>query len=230
MELYTPEDIQKLKQLQDNVFNCPKCGGSDYNCNCVKEYKFYHGMIMSAIPSKYRYADIKDIQVPALKDSLNKITSYINALDDNRKSGTGLYLYGTTGTGKSYVACYVLEQALRKGYSTFFCTVEQYKRSLFDKDNDYIYNVNESDFTLIDDYGREFSDTKGFIDAQVDEMLRYRYDRNKPTIITSNILSRDIENLRIKSILYEAYIKLPFECGDYRKALGGQASGKTSSR
>ena len=221
MEIYTPADIQELKVLQDGVTNCPKCGGSDYNCECVKKYKFLHNMIMSAIPAKYRYADINEVQVPELKTSLDKITTYIKLLNDHRKAGTGLYLYGTTGTGKSYVACYVLEQAILKGYSTFFCTVEQYKRALFDKDNDYIYNVNESDFTMIDDYGREFSDTKGFIDSQVDEMLRYRYDRNKPTIITSNILARDIENLRIKSILYDAYIKLPFECVDYRKSLGG---------
>lgn len=222
MELYTPEDIQQLKQLQNNIVNCPKCSGSDMNCDCVKAYKFFHNMILSAIPSKYRYADIHTVQVTSLKDSLNKITTYIKLIDEYRKAGTGLYLYGTTGTGKSYIACYVLQQAIRKGYSTFFCTVEQYKRALFDKDNDYIYNVNESDFTLIDDYGREFSDTKGFIDSQVDEMLRYRYDRNKPTIITSNILAKDIENLRIKSILYDAYIKLPFECVDYRKSLGGK--------
>lgn len=222
MELYTPKDIQELKILQDKVTNCPKCGGSDYTCECVKNYKFLHGMIMSAIPFKYRYADINNIQVATLKDSLKTIKNYVNYLKENKDTGLGLYLYGTTGTGKSYVACYVLEQALQQGYSTFFCTVEQYKRALFDKDSDYIYNVNESDFTLIDDYGREFSDTKGFIDAQVDEMLRYRYDRNKPTIITSNILSRDIENLRIKSILYDAYIKLPFESVDYRKSLGGQ--------
>ena len=155
-------------------------------------------------------ADIKIIQVEALKHSLNIIDNYVQNLEQNRKNGIGLYIYGTTGTGKSYISCYVLEQAILKGYSTFFCTVEQYKRALFDKDSDYIYNVNESDFTLIDDYGREFSDTKGFIDSQVDEMLRYRYDRNKPTIITSNILSRDIENLRIKSILYDAYLKNPY--------------------
>lgn len=222
MELYTPEDIQKLKQLQDNIVNCPKCSGSDPKCDCVKDYKFYQSMVTSAIPAKYRYADIKIIQVEALKHSLNTIDTYVQNLEQNRKNGLGLYIYGTTGTGKSYISCYVLEQAILKGYSTFFCTVEQYKRALFDKDSDYIYNVNESDFTLIDDYGREFSDTKGFIDSQVDEMLRYRYDRNKPTIITSNILSRDIENLRIKSILYDAYIKVPFECVDYRKSLGGQ--------
>lgn len=222
MELYTPSDIQQLKKLQDDIVNCPKCSGSDPKCDCVKAYKFYQSMVTSAIPVKYRYADIKAIQVPALKNSLDIINNYIQNLEQYKQDGLGLYIYGTTGTGKSYVSCYVLEQAMQKGYSTFFCTVEQYKRALFDKDNDYIYNVNESDFTLIDDYGREFSDTKGFIDSQVDEMLRYRYDRNKPTIITSNILARDIENLRIKSILYDAYIKVPFECVDYRKSLGGQ--------
>ena len=221
MELYTPKDVQELKRLQDDIVNCPKCSGSDYNCDCVKKYKFFHNMVLSAIPSKYRYADINNIQVATLKDSLKEIKKYVKNLKENKEAGLGLYLYGTTGTGKSYIACYVLEQALQQGYSAFFCTVEQYKRALFDKDSDYIYNVNESDFTLIDDYGREFSDTKGFIDSQVDEMLRYRYDRNKSTIITSNILSKDIENLRIKSILYDAYIKLPFESVDYRKSLGG---------
>ena len=221
MELYTPSDIQQLKKLQDDIVNCPKCSGSDPKCDCIKAYKFYQSMVTSAIPAKYRYADIKVIQVPALKDSLDMINIYVQNLEEHKNNGLGLYIYGTTGTGKSYVSCYVLERAIQKGYSTFFCTVEQYKRALFDKDNDYIYNVNESDFTLIDDYGREFSDTKGFIDSQVDGMLRYRYDRNKPTIITSNILARDIENLRIKSILYDAYIKVPFECVDYRKSIGG---------
>ena len=217
MEIYTPADIQQLKKLQDDIVNCPVCGGSNLNCDCVKRYRFYSGMVTSAIPMKYRYADIKIIQVDALKHSLGIIDTYVQNLDENKKDGLGLYIYGATGTGKSYVSCYVLEQAILKGYTAFFCTVEQYKRALFDKDNDYIYNVNESDFTLIDDYGREFSDTKGFIDSQVDEMLRYRYDRNKPTLITSNISARDIENLRIKSILSDAYLKIPFDCADYRK-------------
>ena len=217
MEIYTPADIQQLKKLQDDIVNCPVCAGSDLNCDCVKRYRFYSGMVTSAIPMKYRYADIKVIQVEALKHSLGIIDTYVQNLDQNKKDGLGLYIYGTTGTGKSYISCYVLEQAILKGYTAFFCTVEQYKRALFDKDNDYIYNVNESDFTLIDDYGREFSDTKGFIDSQVDEMLRFRYDRNKPTLITSNISARDIENLRIKSILSDAYLKIPFDCADYRK-------------
>lgn len=217
MELYTQEDIKTLKKLQDDIVNCPTCSGSDPNCDCVKHYKFYNSMIVSAIPLKYRYADIDIIHVKELKQSLNTIRDYVSNLKQNKDNGKGLYIYGTTGTGKSYIACYVLEQSILKGYSAFFCTVEQYKRALFDKDTDYIYNVNESDFTLIDDYGREFSDTKGFIDSQVDEMLRYRYDRNKPTIITSNVSARDIENFRIKSILSDAYIKTPFDCADYRK-------------
>lgn len=217
MELYTQDDIKVLKQLQDDIINCPTCNGSDPNCDCVKRYKFYNSMVISAIPLKYRYADINIIHVKELKPSLDAIKDYVANLDQHKQDGKGLYIFGTTGTGKSYVSCYVLEEALKKHYTTFFCTVEQYKRALFDKDMDYIYNVNESDFTLIDDYGREFSDSKGFIDSQVDEMLRYRYDRNKSTIITSNISARDIENLRIKSILSDAYIKLPFDCADYRK-------------
>lgn len=217
MELYTQDDIKILKQLQNNIINCPKCHGSDLNCDCVKQYKFYNSMIISAIPLKYRNADINIINIEKLKDSLNAIKNYVLNLKSHKQDGVGLYLYGTTGTGKSYIACYVLEQAIRLGFSTFFCTVEQYKRALFDKDEDYIYNINESDFTLIDDYGREFSDTKGFIDSQVDEMLRYRYDRNKSTIITSNISAKDIDNLRIKSILSDSYIKLQFDCADYRK-------------
>lgn len=217
MELYTPSDISTLKKLQENIVNCPKCHGSDFNCDCVKQYRFFNSMVLSGIPAKYRYADIQQITVKSLSTSIKEIKNYVSNLKTYKDTGKGLYLYGTTGTGKSYVACYILEQALNLGYSVFFCTVEQYKRALFDKDNDYIYCVNESDFILIDDYGREFTDTKGFIDSQVDEMLRYRYDRNKPTIITSNILSQDIENLRIKSILYDAYIKVPFECADYRK-------------
>ena len=217
MQLYTPSDIQSLKVLQDQVVNCPKCGGSDIYCDCIKKYKFFKNMVNAAIPSKYRYADIKIIKVKALKQSLTVIKNYVSKLSDYKISGKGLYIYGTTGTGKSYVACYVLEEALKLGYTSFFCTIEQYKRALFDKDEDYLYNVNESDFILIDDYGREFSDTKGFIDSQVDELLRYRYDRNKATIITSNIPAAGIENLRIKSILHDAYIKIPFNSEDYRK-------------
>ena len=217
---YSQSDIEALKQLESQIINCPKCGGADNNCDCFKAYRFLNNMISSAIPAKYRYADIKNIKVDKLKTSIKAIKDYVSNLEQHKKTGKGLYLYGTTGTGKSYVACYVLEQAILLKYSVFFCTVEQYKRALFDKDEDYINSVNESDFTLIDDYGREFSDTKGFIDSQVDELLRYRYDRNKPTIITSNIPAQNIENLRIKSILSDAYIKLPFDCADYRK--GGQ--------
>ena len=77
MEIYTPADIQQLKKLQDDIVNCPVCAGSDPNCDCIKRYKFYSGMVTSAIPMKYRYADIKVIQVEDLKHSLGIINTKI---------------------------------------------------------------------------------------------------------------------------------------------------------
>lgn len=217
MELYTLEDIAKLKEFQEKIRSCPICQGSDLSCDCYKHYKFYNSLVASAIPTKYRDATLEQLTEPQIKPSVLKVRAYINDIDEQKRQGKGLYLYGNTGSGKTVIGSCVLKAALLKNYTAFFCTVEQYKASIFNKDEEYLYCMREYDFVLIDDYGREYSDQKGFIDSQVDDLLRYRSDRMKSTIITSNTESINVFNLRIKSILAEHFTEVLFKCADFRK-------------
>lgn len=217
MILFTQEDMSLLLQYQNDTVNCPKCHGADNNCTCFSRYNSYFKMVASAIPIKYRDAALSNLNVSQIQQPVKKVETFIAALDTNKQMGKGLYLYGNTGTGKTYAGVCILKNALQKGYTAFFCTVEQYKAAIFNHEDDYISYIKENDFLLIDDYGREFNDSKGFIDSQIDDLLRYRSDRYKSTIITSNTQTLDLYNLRIKSILSEHYTEILFNCNDYRK-------------
>ena len=46
---------------------------------------------------------------------------------------------------------------------------------------------NEYDFLLIDDVGKEYRTSSNFAENEFDYLLRHRYDRGLPTLMTSNV-------------------------------------------
>lgn len=139
---------------------------------------------------------------------------------DSPLCGKGLLLQGTQGTGKTTLACAVLNDLLRDvptlgegvfirptGYSprpifyTRFEDLLRLHKETFsddpspravsivkgvagDADHDYAISV-----LVIDDLGKEYESE--WTKASFESLIRTRYDRGLPTIITTNVPLRD---------------------------------------
>jgi DNA replication protein DnaC len=108
------------------------------------------------------------------------------------------------------------------------------KKSTFDADHDYKRNMvyeldgfhgrSKLDFLnvrilVIDDLGKEYGSK--YDDSSFDEILRLRYDKALPTIVTTNVRLEDWEaeyKEAMASFAHEAFIRVPIIGSDLRAA------------
>ena len=100
-----------------------------------------------------------------------------------------LYLYGTVGTGKSFLSICIAREVLESGHSVLYFSAA----AMFDKLSMYSFDVRtkeelrsfECDLLIIDDLGTEL--TNQFISAQLFACLNERHLNRKSTVISTNL-------------------------------------------
>lgn len=127
-----------------------------------------------------------------------KLTSamlkYVENFADMRKSGKGLLLYGTVGTGKTYAACEVANALIDKGYPvlvTSFSRITNTLQGMFDGKQEYIDSLNRFPLLVLDDLGAERKSE--FMQEQIYSVIDGRYRARLPMILTTNLTIDEIK-------------------------------------
>ncbi len=226
-KLNTSEEIlmkytTKLENTVSSLENCKHCKSLE---NCKNELTGFVNfpqlendyLVFSYIPCKYQKEKIKTeslvtfYETPiALKEaSLNKIYTdekareeillYIKDFLKNFPNKKGCYLYGSFGSGKSYILNALLNELSRKGatcVSLYYPTLLKKLKDSFSKTNDlYIQTYNDlenADCLLIDDIGAE-NNTPWARDEVLGSLLQSRMDGRKITFFTSNLSLDELE-------------------------------------
>lgn len=179
------------------------------------------------VPKRFRKAKVSSSRLN--RDAVDKVERYVEALDRNLDRGIGFTLVGPAGVGKTRIVCAALCRAIDQGHSAVFWKFEEllrlqrqvwddgdaWKASFEDapyrrweKNRNLLVDVrNRYEFVVIDDIGKEHHTTSAFAKDEFDFLLRYRFDKALPTIMTSNLNMADIGNLygdAMKSFIKEA--------------------------
>ena len=127
------------------------------------------------------------------------ILKYVKKFMENYPNEKGIYLYGSFGSGKSYIINAVLNELSKKGNSCvsiyYPLLLKKLKDSFNNKTGSYeeIYNELEScDALLIDDIGAE-NNTAWARDEVLGGILQSRMDNEKITFFTSNFSLEELE-------------------------------------
>jgi DNA replication protein DnaC len=213
------------------IDNCARCGGLDLQCHCYKKYDLEVRKVRACIPLKYRKADmsaLKSKDIAAAKDS---ILAYTSKIRDNKKKGRGLYLWGSSGTAKTYSGCAVMISALSAGYSAYFTTMNDCIDNIVRSRRSsaaFITALQTVTFLMIDDIGyayRPAKDEVAYVDSLLDRIIRQRCNDLLPVIATSHKSLNDLSELnssgsRIASIAKEHMRRIQFTGPDYRDKMG----------
>lgn len=162
-------------------------------------------------------------------DTLRKAKNYVKHFDEMRKDNIGLLLYGSVGSGKTYLACAIANEIISVySYSVkmrnFAQILNDLQKGGFNLDrNEYINSLTNSTLFILDDFGIERNTEYAL--EQIYNVINARYLKERPTIITTNLNFKDIETEqddimlnRIYSRIIEMYLPLRVTGVDRRKS------------
>lgn len=195
--------------LKDGLLHCGKCkrpkqrveifGGTTYKvpimCKCINEIherneerkrmEEREGRRKTALPNeKYRIMTLENSDIP-----LPIVQNYTDNWESMFANNVGLYLWGNTGSGKTYMAAAIANRLVDRGIKVYMDGVTALTNMLGDvyggRREEAIYRIRSCDLLVIDDFGVERSTE--FAQQQAYDLLEYRVETNKPMIVTSNI-------------------------------------------
>ena len=154
----------------------------------------------------------------------NMALRYVEHFDEMKRQGKGLLLYGTVGTGKTFISACIANALIEKGHP---CLVTNFARltntisGMFEGKQEYIDGLDRFDLIIIDDLASE-RDTE-FMGEIVQNIIDARYRTGKPLIVTTNLTSDDLKHpseirkQRIYSRLFEMCVPVEVKGKDRRK-------------
>ncbi|MCD9023966.1 ATP-binding protein [Cohnella silvisoli] len=202
-----PNDMQG----HSTGINCVQVGGqwqlNDYKTACSKwTANEQQQLIRRRITSFYvdetvfgeQYAESEMIKLDANRAiAVNQLQNYVHTTINHGLQKQGLYLKGDFGTGKTYMAGYLLQKLATAGYSGVIVYmpefVEDAKALMFEpqKLRETITLMKDADLLVFDDIGAE-NLTPWVRDHVLGAILNHRMNR-KPTFYTSNHDLDDLE-------------------------------------
>lgn len=193
------------------VYDCPDCHDTGYvdgrKCHCFRQRMISILYEQSGICDMVKSNNFNTLSEEFYQgEDLENFRSAVTACHDFvarfPEGAPNLFLYGTVGTGKSFLSGCVAKELMDKGYSVIYFSSIQ----LFDilsnfayskKDKDSIYNPYEdlynADLVIIDDLGTEVANN--FVTSKLFQCLNERMLRGKSTIISSNLTLEELKEM-----------------------------------
>ena len=157
------------------------------------------------VPTQYHlhtYDDLDDFGSPERKVVIDYIKEYIKDIHQRFEINEGIFLYGSNGVGKSYIASLIVKYAYQFRYTSKRCTFTEYiteYTSLWNiKDSEaleeatglFYHNFKSVEFLVIEEIGKEL-DTK-LAPTVLEDLLRYREEKKLVTIICTNLEPKEV--------------------------------------
>jgi DNA replication protein DnaC len=174
--------------------------------------------IDSVIPAKYRGVSFDRPPVTLMNEIVvRRVREHCARIEENIETGRGLWLYGSSGTGKTTLAMLVSRIALEAGRSVAIYSLPKLLariRRTFDAEageqsySDLFERLATVDLLHIDDLGAE--NRTEWVLEQLYALVNERYEAQRSLVVTTNLEEHELEEQiggRVVSRLVEM-------CGD----------------
>ena len=208
----------------DPVYDCPDCRDTGYigfeKCHCLRQKE-----IEILYDQSHIREQVKNNNFGTLSHSYYQgedLARFVKAEEASRSFASGfgtsfrnLYLYGTVGTGKSFLSHCIAAELLKQGREVIYFSAS----GLFDKIAklsfdyrtkeefaEFTEDIYSADLLIIDDLGTEFNNS--LVASALFTLINERILRRKPTVISTNLSMEELQNRysdRVFSRIVSAY-------------------------
>ena len=116
---------------------------------------------------------------------------YCKNFQKHLKNGTGLYLEGASGTGKTHLSVAIMKELMKNNYSVIFINVSDLLTRLKESQKfggesigEVLNDLKKADLLILDDIGSMPSSTTN--EDLIYKVVNLRYEAMKPVILTTN--------------------------------------------
>ncbi|HEX6229045.1 MAG TPA: ATP-binding protein [Solirubrobacterales bacterium] len=170
-------------------------------CEC-REQRLKRGRvrgIASVIPPRYRGVSFDRPPVSDMeraletKGAVSRVKSYVDSLDENLKSGRGIWFLGDVGTGKTTLAMLISKTALERGHSVAIYSAPKLLARIrrtyesepgVDSYSQFFERLTSVDLLHIDDLGAERQ--TDWVIEQFYAIVNERYETQRSIMVTCN--------------------------------------------
>lgn len=140
------------------------------------------------IPKEFFQSDIDEY--PIDEDKKDIFVRYMEHLDIMVEDKANLVLYGSNGSGKTYLTSLLVKEAYRQRYTSFRVTLETFIQMHFkqeDEHKDKLRKIYDCEILVVDEVGKETQMKNDFHIVKFEEMLRQRDTEGLVTILCMNL-------------------------------------------
>jgi DNA replication protein DnaC len=157
---------------------------------------------MNKILEKYgvgaRFSSLTLSDIPkGLQETLYDIA---DKMPQSTISGSGLYLSGKSGCGKSVFMAILARTLVENGKAIKYTTSQDLVR-LSINDYDLYEDTIKSKFLFIDNFGEEIQDKTAYNVSIINNLCKSRYDSNLCTYIATQLAPKEIEGLYGRTVV-----------------------------
>ena len=199
----------------DVKYVCSDCKDTGFidgkKCHCYidKERKLLR--TYSRLPSNfYEYTfDNLDVKCFDQKLSVTDSMSYLDYMNrvlsdigdkilNINNNPLFVLLYGTTGTGKTYLSSCIANKLIDKLKSVLYISASEYINSFFNKESEDL-NLDNYDLVVLDDLGKEtISD---FSIVKIYDLINYRLNNNLSLVVSTGFSLNELGDIYGESVL-----------------------------
>lgn len=196
------------KNYLEPIYDCPLCKDTGHingnKCKCFRQQMvslLYEQSNIQETLAKENFSTLsyEYYEKEALTQFQKAVDICKNIVKNFDTDYENLLLFGTVGTGKSFLSGCIAKELIETGHSVIYFSAaglfDILARYSFDtKSKESLYKTHEDlyncDLMIIDDLGTEL--TNHFVSSQLFSLLNERHIRQKATVISTNLTLEEI--------------------------------------